>query len=390
MQFSSLYTQYVSDFANPNQVLFINQSGSAILDDFFRGNPAKVKSFFRSRGKDFIYLPSLLTPEYVNDLVRYTIPHYPEILLPHVSRSITPDNIYNLFMNFKKWRELNPHILFMDGESQLGENVLSAPHTGLVTTISKDEILPLTDCKSSNYSGTHTDAYDFATLEEADEDGIWEQLHDWADRYSPAYLFSEEYEVLYNMESFVREKITADESFSEEAYQLSQEILERVEKLRLMGVNELIIKGLLETTPQISPLLVTRGFQILLPEYGNREIVMTPLVKAVYLLFLKHPEGIMFKRISEWGSELLDLYSRCSGREPDMEMRQSVDNLVDPLNNSLNEKCSRIREAFLREMDDSMACHYYITGSRATPKRIILDRRMVKWEETTFTSEHSS
>ena len=71
----------------------------------------------------------------------------------------------------------------------------------------------------------------------------------------------------------------------------------------------------------------------------------------------------------------------CTGRETDMEMRQSVANRVDPLSNSLNEKCSRIREAFLREMDDSIACHYYITGDRATPKRIKLDRKLVEWEK---------
>lgn len=78
---------------------------------------------------------------------------------------------------------------------------------------------------------------------------------------------------------------------------------------------------------------------------------------------------------------MLVLYCCCTGREPDMEMRQSVDNLVDPLSNSLNEKCSCIREAFLREMDDSIACHYYITGDRATPKRIKLDRGLVEWEK---------
>ena len=160
---------------------------------------------------------------------------------------------------------------------------------------------------------------------------------------------------------------------------MSQEILERVEKLRKIGVNELIISSLLTSEVKLSRLCITEDYRILLPDYNNNEIVMGPLPKAVFLLFLRHPEGIMFKRISEWGSELLDLYSRCSGREVDKEMRQRVDVLTDPLSNSLNEKCSRIREAFLREMDDSIARNYYITGSRATPKRIQLDRGLVEW-----------
>lgn len=37
------------------------------------------------------------------------------------------------------------------------------------------------------------------------------------------------------------------------------------------------------------------GGRILLPDYGDREIKMTPLAKAVYLLFLRHPMGIKFK-----------------------------------------------------------------------------------------------
>ena len=83
------------------------------------------------------------------------------------------------------------------------------------------------------------------------------------------------------------------------------------------------------------------------------------------------------QRMSEWKNELLGLYCRCAGRVVDEEVRQSVVKLTDPQ----NEKCSRIREAFLREMDDSIACHYYITGSRATPKRIQLDTELVEWEK---------
>ena len=107
---------------------------------------------------------------------------------------------------------------------------------------------------------------------------------------------------------------------------------------------------------------------------------MTPLVKAVYVLFLNHPEGIVFKEIGNWKWELLELYERVSGNEADSEMRASVAAVCNPLNNSINEKCSRIREAFLREIDDTIACNYYITGERATPKGIRLDRDLLQFE----------
>ena len=43
---------------------------------------------------------------------------------------------------------------------------------------------------------------------------------------------------------------------------------------------------------------------------SNMEIKMEPLVKSVYLLFLKHPEGIMFKCLPEYREELAQIYNR--------------------------------------------------------------------------------
>ena len=61
-------------------------------------------------------------------------------------------------------------------------------------------------------------------------------------------------------------------------------------------------------------------------------------------------------------------------------IKQSVNLLVDPTNNSINEKCSRIREAFVLQFSDEIAQYYYITGDRLSPKHIELDRSLVVWE----------
>ena len=59
---------------------------------------------------------------------------------------------------------------------------------------------------------------------------------------------------------------------------------------------------------------------------------------------------------------------------------QSIEDATNPLLNSINEKCARIRGAFLSEFDDYMAKHYYIQGKRGEPKRIALPRDLVVWE----------
>lgn len=59
---------------------------------------------------------------------------------------------------------------------------------------------------------------------------------------------------------------------------------------------------------------------------------------------------------------------------------QSIEDVTNPLLNSINEKCARIRGAFVGQFDDDMARHYYIDGLRGEPKKIALPRNQVAWE----------
>jgi hypothetical protein len=107
---------------------------------------------------------------------------------------------------------------------------------------------------------------------------------------------------------------------------------------------------------------------------------MTPLPKAVYFLFLKYPKGILFKHLPDYRDELMKIYKHVSNREKLSDMKKSIDDVVDPTKNAINEKCSRIREAFVRNFDESLAQNYFITGERSECKKIILDRQLVTWE----------
>lgn len=126
-------------------------------------------------------------------------------------------------------------------------------------------------------------------------------------------------------------------------------------------------------------LTITKDWRVILTE-SNKEIMMEPLVKAVYILFLKHPEGIAFKSLSDHKEELLDIYRNIRGGRVGVLAEKSVNDVTDSLNNSINEKCSRIRAAFLKEMDDIVAKHYYITGKSGEKKGIALPQDMIIWE----------
>ena len=108
-------------------------------------------------------------------------------------------------------------------------------------------------------------------------------------------------------------------------------------------------------------------------------VLMLP--KAVFLLYLKHPEGIRFCDLPDYREELYHIYASFSGRDDANDIRASIDDVTNPLSNSINEKCSRIRHAFLCKFEEKLARNYYITGDRGTAKKIILPRELVTWED---------
>lgn len=158
---------------------------------------------------------------------------------------------------------------------------------------------------------------------------------------------------------------------------LTDEIRQRIIELRKRGVQLHLLNELVEEHPTLSRLVITKDFRFFLPDYNNMEITMSPLPKAVYLLFLKHPEGISFKQLRYYYTELLDIYKQISNRVIESNIENSIRDLTDPTKNSINEKCARIREAFLKQFDSAYAQHYYIIGKRSEPKKITLPRELV-------------
>ena len=161
---------------------------------------------------------------------------------------------------------------------------------------------------------------------------------------------------------------------------LIEEVKERIAKLRQRGISQYILEQLIHPDDRLSRLVITKDYRILLPDYNDMEIRMEPLIKAVYLLFLNHPEGIMFKCLPDYRQELAQIYVKLKPYGMSDRVLQSIEDVTNPLLNSINEKCARIRGAFVGQFDDHMARHYYIDGLRGEAKKIALPRNMVVWE----------
>lgn len=161
---------------------------------------------------------------------------------------------------------------------------------------------------------------------------------------------------------------TKDKTPEEVAAELSQ--LVRV--LRAAGRNDLLLRSIgapvleelrLEAAKaKLSRLRITKDYRLFLVDYGNVEIELNPVHKAVYLLFLNHPEGIEFKKLSNYRDELLRYYMTTAKMMDKEKIIEGVDHLTDPMDNAINEKCSRIKKTILSMMDVYSASYYYISG----------------------------
>ncbi len=156
------------------------------------------------------------------------------------------------------------------------------------------------------------------------------------------------------------------------AEEVALEVRRLTEQLVAAGRKDLVLKAigvpLLEelrieaARGKLSRLVITEDYRFVLADYNNREVELQPVHKAVYLLFLNHPEGIEFKRLADYREELLGLYMKTARWMDKEKIEESVDKLVNPLDNAINEKCSRIKKVFLELMDEYRASYYIISG----------------------------
>jgi len=160
---------------------------------------------------------------------------------------------------------------------------------------------------------------------------------------------------------------------------LMAEVKEKVRMLKELGMSEAEIVSSFRISQPLKKLVISRNYRIFLGD-ERKEVHMEPLVKAVYLLFLKHPEGIVFKDLPDYRMELADIYNKVRPWGLNERALQSIEDVTNPLLNSINEKCARIRNVFATILDSSVAEHYYIRGTRGKAKCISLPREMVVWE----------
>ena len=325
-----------------HDVIFVENEYNAVINDYFLDHYEELIQRFRARGLNLVYLPKMYGEEVSAEALLYMFPYLKQ------ASSLTFDT-FPIDM-------LLQHIVSGAIES-----------SALIHRIR--------DNSDSEYY-----YYSYITLVENSSVSLSDQIEWYLRHATLGYgigLRMCHIEVDNVADSCFNDMDTEDTFAKKSSWALEEEIRERIKELRKRGVRLYMLNGFIEEQPTLSRMVITKDYRIFLPDYNNVEITMSPLPKAVYLLFLKHPEGILFKHLGDYYQELLDIYKEIGNRVIERNVRKSIHDITDPTNNSINEKCARIREAFLKHFDTPYAKNYYITGLRGEPKRITLPRELV-------------
>ena len=129
----------------------------------------------------------------------------------------------------------------------------------------------------------------------------------------------------------------------------------------------------------LSPLLVNGDLEIVLPGYDEVCVRMPALCRAIYILFLKHRhDGIVLKHFADYRSEFEEIYSMVMpGRDEHLAVT-TINNLCNPMSNTLQEYISRIKRCFATVLADTkLLAHYIISGQRGATYKIQLSDDLV-------------
>ena len=166
-------------------------------------------------------------------------------------------------------------------------------------------------------------------------------------------------------------------------------MIEGMEAAELLALMEVVQDRLRElgaapshqTSPPESPsrLYIDKKYIIRLDSPDGPTVPLRPLVKALFILFLKHPEGIRMKERARFESELADIYSTILPNVDPQCREQRIRRMMDLGDNSFSEKTSALN-ARLEELFPSTASSYKVQGYNGHPRRIPASPLLIHWE----------
>ena len=377
---------YQLSFANlpfkpdKSQVIYVEEFYDEQANRFITDNYHELRQWFECQGYEFIYLPMLFKDDELKRKVLYYAPYLETKIV--ADKSLRSSYLLNFLSSSHLGEAVKPSILF--GPERCGDEWLFQACELPLSGVASKDIVQLMDAVSS---GTL-----FVNESCAMSENVLMNYQPSSEPRSSMSIESDEKRSALKRSFFSKmvNRIQGElfEDDVEEYAPLRDEVAEilenlenNVKKLRLQGVTLSAIHEFIDKQEPLSPLVITEDLRIFLPEYNNIEIELSAQRKALYFLFLNHPEGIVLQHLEEYHKELMNYYKQTSGGVVTPRMEESIKRLETYGNNQLNVVLTRIREAFCTKFDERLACHYFISGERGQAYKIGLPSELIRWEE---------
>jgi hypothetical protein len=143
---------------------------------------------------------------------------------------------------------------------------------------------------------------------------------------------------------------------------------------------QLMMKQGFKTMTKPGKVTVDKRYNIKIDILGGIEIKqLTPLYKSLYVLYLKHPEGIALKELFEYRNEVVSIYEDITGKYGDDEAVKSINNMITSKHpdSKFSQIKSRINAILATQLGEPLASFYQIDGNRGESFKIDIPKDMI-------------
>ncbi len=328
-----------------NQIIYVESEYNVEVNKYIQRNYNNICEKFKSWGYDFCYIPALIEELSDRQILKYYAPKLKDD--DQINNKPASDFILKWMLHPENKKNIGPSLLFYHPLSY------DSSYSGAV-------------CQFIGFSLTPDSEYDKTN----NLSNILKLIHIRICNYDSKRIRFHR----------VPRELDEDEKFDSETSRLMSEVRERIGKLRQIGIKRQILAELLQGYDKISRLYITKDLRILLKDYNDLEIKMDPLPKTLFILFLRHTEGIQIIDLDKFYDELIDIYSRMKSNPS--TITKNIDGITQTTNRDrIYVHSTAIRKAFEEVFDEHLADSYCITGEKYTPRKITLDRKLIECEE---------
>ena len=147
------------------------------------------------------------------------------------------------------------------------------------------------------------------------------------------------------------------------------------ERLKVIG-----LESFAEPANPPVELFIDKRYNIRMGDPNGPMLQLRPLVKTLFILFLRHPEGILLKQRDSFRAELEEIYSTINPNIFREDVKARIARLVDLEDNSFSEKASVLNARLEELLPEGIAGEYQIQGYNGCPRKIALNPLLVHWE----------